>query len=971
MDMILNRSSSIKKKNSLTRRFVIALILILMALLTIGYIKLSLTEKAIETNRMVNHTYSVITELKTLTRTFQNIRIAERGYLLTGNRIYLQEIGVSTYSFDQHLIKLTILTRGHTEQQARLKELDKTFDRLITEAVQPLLRYRDEMQHDFDLLLESDKLPGLMEVSKTITNELERILDDIETEEYSLLEIRTQEMEFWYDLDRLVTLLGPLFIILITFFAGRGALKKLERYRRQQETDQQELREARDRFASVIAGSNLGTWEWNLITGEIQINATFAELLGYQLSELEPFGYEKFKDLILEEDLDRALQLLQQHYQGELEYFSCDFRMHHKDGHTVWILSRGKVLRFDENHKPLLMTGTHADISKRVADAQALARSEEESRKLFEAMNQGFAYCQILTDEAGKPNDYRILRANENFEVQTGLAVSNSVGKRINELIEGVEPIWFENTGKVALTGESMTFEAYNAGLGRLFRISAFSPELGYFAMIIDNITQQRETEQQLAYEKTLFETTLLSVGDGVISTDETGKVQFLNKAAEELTGWLSEEAKGRNFEEVFRILCGKDRKACPNPVAQVLKEEKRIELADDTILIARDGFERYINDSAAPIFDHTHTITGVVLVFRDSTEQRKKQHEILSLSFTDSLTRLNNRRFYDQVKAEVDKDPYYPLTLVIADVNGLKLTNDAFGHEAGDELLRKVAEVLKNTCREDDIISRIGGDEFVLLLPQTDALHAQAIVKRINNALLKEEVRGIQVSVSFGYAVKEEKEHLFEDTFKIAEDVMYQNKLASSTVFKKKVINALLERLFSRDSTSEEHSNLVGSYCAAFARELRYPEDEIEEMRLAGHYHDLGKIAIEPSILIKSTDQLTKSEALELRRHAEIGYNILRSVGEYASFAEAVLYHHERYDGNGYPQGLKRDEIPQQAQILAIANTYADLTGPNFESKQYSESEAKAFLRRKANTTFNPELVEFFITKVLDKMES
>ncbi|NBK25017.1 MAG: hypothetical protein EOM68_23700, partial [Spirochaetia bacterium] len=88
-------------------------------------------------------------------------------------------------------------------------------------------------------------------------------------------------------------------------------------------------------------------------------------------------------------------------------------------------------------------------------------------------------------------------------------------------------------------------------------------------------------------------------------------------------------------------------------------------------------------------------------------------------------------------------------------------------------------------------------------------------------------------------------------------------------------------------------------------------------------------------------------------------------------SFAEAVLYHHERYDGNGYPQGLKRDEIPQQAQILAIANTYADLTGPNFESKQYSESEAKAFLRRKANTTFNPELVEFFITKVLDKMES
>ena len=956
---------------SLIGRFVIALILILTALLTIGYIKLSLTAKAIETNRLVNHTYSVITELKTLTRTFQNIRIAERGYLLTGDRIYLQEIGVSTYSFDQHLIKLTILSREHTTQETRLKDLDKTFDRLITDAVQPLLRYRDEMQHDFDLLLESDKLPGLMEVSETITNELELIIDAIENEEYELLAIRTQEMEFWYALDRIITLLGPIFIILVMFLAGSGALRKLERYRRQQESDQQDLREARDRFASVIAGSNLGTWEWDLSTGTMEINATYATLLGYQLDELVPMNFEKFKDLIFAEDLDRSLEQLTKHYEGELEYFNSDFRMHHKDGHQVWILSRGKVLRFDENHKPLVMTGTHADITKRVANEQALARSEEENRKLFEAMNQGFAYCQILTDENEVPNDFRILRANENFELQTGLAASTSVGKCITELIDVVEPYWFENNGKVALSGQSMTYEAYSTGLGRLFRISAFSPEHGYFAMIIDDISQQRQTEQQLAYEKTLLETTLLSVGDGVISTDAKGMVQFLNKAAEELTGWLSDEAKGQSFEEVFRILCGKDRKVCSNPVAEVLKEGKRIELAEDTILIARDGFERYINDSAAPIFDHTHAITGVVLVFRDSTEQRKKQHEIISLSFTDSLTKLNNRRYYDQIKSEVDKDPYYPLTLVVADVNGLKLTNDAFGHEAGDDLLRKVADVLKKTCREDDIISRIGGDEFVLLLPQTDALHAQAIVKRINNALQKEEIRGIQVSVSFGYAVKEEEEPLFEDTFKVAEDVMYQNKLSSSTIFKKHVINSLLERLFGRDSTSEKHSELVSSYCVAFARELGYPADEVEEMRLAGLYHDLGKIAIEPSILLKSAEQLTKSEALELRRHAEIGYNILRSVGEYASFAEAVLYHHERYDGNGYPQGLKREEIPQQAQILAIANTYADLIGPSFELHQFSPEEAKEFLQKKANILFSPELVELFITKVLDKTES
>ncbi len=956
------------KEHSITRRFIIGLVLILAALLVIGYIKMSLTTRAIETNRKLSHTYDVITETKSLMRTFLNIRIAERGYLLTGDRRYLQEVGVSSYSFDQHLIKLSILTRGDEVQQQRLKDLKETFNELIVQAVQPMLAFRDTLTGEVTVRIEKNELNQLMEISKSLSLELEAILDQIERSEYELLAIRQQEVDFWYSLDRILTFLGPVLIILITSFAGHGAVVRLDRYRRQQERDQSELRSARDRFASVIKGSNLGTWEWNIVTGTVQINDSWAALLGYTKEELEPVTIETFKRLTEPEDFERSFSLLQKHFSGEVDFYSCDVRMQHKDGHWVWILDRGQVISWDEENNPLVMTGTHADISKRVADAQALARSEEENRKIFESMNQGFAYCQMLLDENGVPNDYRILRVNQNFEVQTGLENKNSVGKRITELIDVVEPYWFEYNGKVALTGDSMTFEAYNAGLHRLFRISSFSPEHGYFVMIIDDITQQKETEAQLIYEKNLFETTLLSVGDGVISTDAQGNVQFMNKAAETLTGWNAEEAKGRRFEEVFKILCGKDRQACPDPVRQVLEQKRAIELADDTILIARDGFERYINDSAAPILDARMQITGVVLVFRDSTEQRKKQREILSLSFTDPLTRLNNRRYYDQVKQDLDTEPYYPLTLVVADVNGLKLTNDAFGHEAGDELLCKVAEVMRKTCREDDIISRIGGDEFVLLLPQTDALHAQTIVKRLNAALQREHIKGIQVSVSFGYAVKEENGDHFEDTFKMAEDVMYQNKLASSLSFKKQVISSLLERLFSQDPTLEEHSRKVAELAASFAHVLGYQEHQIQEMRLAGTYHDLGKIAISPAIINKSSKEMTRSELLEFKRHAEIGYNILRSVGEYAPFSEAVLHHHERWDGNGYPQGLKHEDIPQEAQILAIANIYADLVGPRLHGTCVSEEEAVTLLRERKNTQFNPVLIETFITKVLNK---
>ncbi len=112
----------------------------------------------------------------------------------------------------------------------------------------------------------------------------------------------------------------------------------------------------------------------------------------------------------------------------------------------------------------------------------------------------------------------------------------------------------------------------------------------------------------------------------------------------------------------------------------------------------------------------------------------------------------------------------------------------------------------------------------------------------------------------------------------------------------------------------------------------------------------------------------MTRSENLEFKRHAEIGYNILRSVGEYASFSVAVLHHHERWDGNGYPQGLKHEAIPQEAQILAIANTYADFVGPRLHGGSVSEEEAIAVLRERKNTQFNPDLIETFITKVLNK---
>jgi diguanylate cyclase (GGDEF)-like protein/PAS domain S-box-containing protein len=271
------------------------------------------------------------------------------------------------------------------------------------------------------------------------------------------------------------------------------------------------------------------------------------------------------------------------------------------------------------------------------------------------------------------------------------------------------------------------------------------------------DITERKEMEQRIFKEKEQFKTTLLSVGDGVISTDITGNVLIMNKVSEEITGWTQEEAFGKPIEEVFHILNEFTSERCDNPVTKILETGETVELANHTLLISKDGIERPIEDSAAPIKDEGGNITGVVLVFRDFTEKKKIQDEIKYLSFHDHLTGLYNRRFFEVEMGRLDTARNLPISIIMGDVNGLKLINDTFGHSVGDELLVKATKILKDGCRADDIVARVGGDEIAILLPKTDASEAKELIKRLQGDLKKERIRDIEISISFGWKTKKE----------------------------------------------------------------------------------------------------------------------------------------------------------------------------------------------------------------------
>lgn len=645
----------------------------------------------------------------------------------------------------------------------------------------------------------------------------------------------------------------------------------------------------------------------------------------------------------------------------------------------------GKILIDDNNHRRMVDTLRESQINLTISNEELnasldeltliekelqnqfvqLQMSEEQFRLLVTQMKQGLAVHEIICDDEGNAVDYRFISVNESFEKITGLCGKDIIGKTVLDISPNTKKSRIEKFGKVALTGESYQYEDYSEELDKYFSISVYSPRLNQFAFILDDITNRKEIEWLLNMEREQFKTTLLSVADGVISTDNNGNVLILNKIAEQLTGWTKAEAFGKPLEEVFNIIDEFTKEKCDNPVDLVLRTGENMELVNHTMLISKTGNEIPIEDSSAPIKDSNGKITGVVIVFRDFTEKKQKQKEIEYLSFNDYLTGLYNRRYIEDAIKRLDTERNLPLTVMVLDVNGLKLTNDAFGHKMGDRLLKIAADIMKQVCRSDDIIGRVGGDEFLILLPKTDENYAEKIKNRIIEACSKIKLDSVIVSLSIGYAVKNSIDQDIENIEKNADNIMYKDKITHGKTMRSETIDTVIHNINLKYDREQIHTEMVSQYCEAIARAMNLSEKEIYDIKTAGLLHDIGKITVSHKLLNKQ-GKLTTEEFEHIKRHTETGYQILKSVDEYVAFAEAVLYHHERCDGNGYPEGLRGEEIPLEARIISVADSYDVMTSMSPYQKSKTKEEAIAELKKCAGTQFDEDIVKIFIENVL-----
>ncbi len=478
------------------------------------------------------------------------------------------------------------------------------------------------------------------------------------------------------------------------------------------------------------------------------------------------------------------------------------------------------------------------------------------------------------------------------------------------------------------------------------------------------DITEEENMKQQIAEENERYITTLMSVGEGVISTDCNANITVMNPLAEKMTGWQQDNALGLNLDKVLELT--EDGTRCKSLADIVLNTTETYRPDFDSILVSKTGNRIPVEIIAAPIKKYNGDISGVVIVIKDFTEYREKQREIEFLSYHDYLTGLYNRRYSAIAMKIMDTKENLPITILTLDVNGLKLTNDAFGHSMGDRLLCIVADILKNVCREKDVIARLGGDEFSIIMPKTSAADAEIIKDSIHKAALKTKLDKVIISLAIAYSVKTNINQNIKEVVIQADNLMYKEKYSQGKTMRNQTIEAVIQTINTRFVQEELHTNRVSQYCYMIADALNLSKKEKDEIKIAGTLHDIGKIMI-PSKVLNKTEKLTDEEFETIKKHPETGYQILRSVDEYFMISKYVLHHHERWDGKGYPEGLSGENIPFQSRIIAVADSYEAMTAERVYQKTKTSEEAKAELLRCSGAQFDPEIVKVFLELMLD----
>ncbi len=457
----------------------------------------------------------------------------------------------------------------------------------------------------------------------------------------------------------------------------------------------------------------------------------------------------------------------------------------------------------------------------------------------------------------------------------------------------------------------------------------------------MQGITERKAAEEALIQSEIKYRTLFETMAQGVIYHDAEGRIISANPAAEKILGLTLDHMLGRvSIYPKYKLIHedGSDFPIETHPSMTALKTGKEVK----------------------------NVVMGVYNPSDDITERKEAEERLKYLSLHDPLTGLYNRIYFEEGLRRVKDGKFGPVGIIVCDLDGLKFVNDTLGHDTGDTLLEVTACVIGKSFRKEDIVARIGGDEFAVLLPHSSEKSVAVACKRLRNNIAGYNAANpeLPLSISVGFAVSSEASENIDELFREADNKMYREKLHRNKSARGAIVQTLMKALEARDYITEGHADRLKDLVAKLARSARLPDSQIADMSLLAQFHDIGKVGVSDSILFKP-GALTPEEYAEMQRHCEIGYRIAITAPDLAPIADWILKHHEWWNGCGYPLGLlglKEEEIPLECRILAICDAYDALTNNRPYRKGKSHRKSIAEIKRCSGTQFDPNLVSKFI---------